>query len=307
MGSIMRMIAACLLILGSGMAAAQSAPVSTLQVPRHIVFLSGPKDHGYNGRHEYEADLRVLEAAFTHATNIPRVKVSFYVGKAPPASAIADADVIVIESSSDRDANEVHPLFPPDPQTNHHGYDEATRAYLQGYDALIKKGMGVVLLHYASWAENWAARQYYLNWTGGLWVQMASRNPVDQYTMQPLNTTHPVLNGIRQWSYRDEIFSRFFLPDDYRRTNLLMAIPQQDPAHMGPQVAAWAYQREEGGRAFVFGGVDFHDNMLIDVYRRFLLNGIYWAAHGNVPNAGIDSVTPTGIEPYVIQPTPQPR
>jgi type 1 glutamine amidotransferase len=266
--------------------------------PLHIVFLAGPKDHGFEGRHEYEADLRVLEKAFNAAPNIDKVRTSFFLGKAPAASAIADADVIVILSSSDRADNEVHPLFPPNPKTNGRSYDEVTTAYLQGYDSLVKQGMGVVILHYAVWAENWAARQFYLNWTGGLWVQMASRNPVDQWQMQPLNETHPALNGVHAWSYRDEVFSRFFLPADYRRTDLLLATPQVDRNGIGPQVASWAYQRDDGGRGFVFGGVDYHDAMLVADYRRFLLNGIYWAAGGKVPVEGVESTTPTDIKPF---------
>jgi type 1 glutamine amidotransferase len=281
-------------------------PMQAADSDTHIVFLAGPKDHGFAGRHEYEGDLRVLEKAFTAAPNIPKVRTSFYLGKAPPASAIADADVIVILSSSDRAANEIHPLFPPDPSTDHHRYDDATRAFLQGYDELVrKKGMGVVVLHYAVWAENWAAREIYLNWTGGLWIQMASRNPVDQWSMQPVNITHPVLNGVQPWTYRDEVFSRFFLPEDYRRTDLIVATPEEDRNGIGSQVAAWAYQRDDGGRAFVFGGVDFHDAMLVDNYRRFLLNGIYWAAHGKVPVEGVKSTTPTDIKPYVATPAPQ--
>jgi len=282
------------------------APVATAaEAETHIVFLAGPKDHGFTGRHEYEDDLRVLEKAFAEAPNIPKVRTSFHVGKAPAASTLADASVIVILSSSDRAANEVHPLFPPDHSTDHHKYDDATTAFLKGYDELVrKKGVGVVILHYAVWAENWAARQAYLDWTGGLWVQMASRNPVDQWSMQPVNTTHPVLNGVQPWTYRDEIFCRFLLPEDYRRTNLIVATPEQDRNGVGPQVAAWAYQREDGGRAFVFGGVDFHDAMLVDNYRRFLLNGIYWAAHGQVPAEGIQSKTPQDIQPYVPTPIP---
>jgi hypothetical protein len=42
--------------------------------------------------------------------------------------------------------------------------------------------------------------------------------------------------------------------------------------------------------------------MLGDNYRRFLLNGIYWAAHGNVPVEGVQSTTPTDIKPYVASP-----
>jgi type 1 glutamine amidotransferase len=283
------------------------APLAAAAEPTpHIVFMAGPKDHGFAGRHEYEADLRVLEKAFSEAPNIPKVRTSFYIGKAPPAAAIADADVIVILSSSDRAANEVHPLFPPDPSTDHHNYNAETKAFLQGYDDLVrKKGMGVVVLHYAVWAENWAARQLYLDWTGGLWVQIASKNPVDQWAMQPVNITHPVLNGVQPWNYRDEIFSRFLLPEDYRRTNLIVATPEQDRNGIGPQVAAWAYQRDDGGRAFVFGGVDYHDAMLIDNYRRFLLNGIYWAARGKVPADGVQSTKPADIQPYVQQPAPQ--
>jgi len=271
----------------------------------HIVFLAGPKDHGFPGQHEYEGDLRVLQKAFETAPNISRVRTSFYIGKAPPAAEIADADVIVILSSSDRAANETHPLFPPDPSTDHHGYDADTKAYLKAYDDLVRKhGTGVVIFHYAVWAENWAARQMYLDWTGGLWVQMAGRNPVDQWSMQPVNTTHPVLNGVHPFSYRDEVFCRFLLPEDYRRTNLIVATPQKDQYGIGPQVASWAYQREDGGRAFVYGGVHFHDAMLVDDYRRLLLNGIYWAAHGTVPVDGVQSNTPTDIQPTPSQPMP---
>lgn len=297
----MRRIAFALLIAFSASAHAAEPDI-------HIAFLAGPKDHGFAGRHEYEADLRVLEKALLAAPNIPKVRTSFHVGKAPPSPELADADVIVILSSSDRAANEVHPLFPPDPSTDHHRYDDVTRAFLQGYDDLVRKrGMGVVILHYATWAENWAAREIYLNWTGGLWVQMISRNPVDQWDMQPVNITHPVLNGVQPWNYRDEVFTRFFLPEDYRRTDLIKATPQQDRNGIGSQVAAWAYQRDDGGRAFVFGGVDFHDAMLVDDYRRFLLNGIYWAARGQVPVDGVQSVKPAGIEPYVAPAAPPRR
>lgn len=272
----------------------------------HIVFLSGPKDHGFPGRHEYEKDLRVLDEAFQKAPGIGKVTTSFYVGKAPDAPEIASADVIVILSSSDRLESEVHPLFPPNPATNGRGYDDKTKVFLEGYNDLVKGGMGVVILHYANWAENWAARRYHLEWTGGLWVQMASKNPVDEWTMSPVNMTHPVLNGVKEWKYRDEIFCRFFLPEDYRRTDLIIGTPDSDYNGIGPQVAAWAYQREDGGRAFVFGGVDYHDNMLIEDYRRLLLNGIYWAAGGKVPVQGITSETPRDIKPYVA-PARQPH
>jgi type 1 glutamine amidotransferase len=216
------------------------------------------------------------------------------VGRIPRDLApLQDAAVIVIDSSSDRAEKETHPLFPPDPSTDHHGYDAETTAYLKALDDLIReKKIGVVILHYALWAENWRARELYMSWTGGLWVQIGSKNPVDEWTMSPQDEHHPVLRGVKPWEYRDEIFCRFLLPNDSHRTNLILASPKQDKVQIGPQVASWAYERADGGRSYVFGGADFRDNLALADYRRFLMNGIAWAAHIEIPREGIQSPTP---------------
>ena len=269
------------------------AAPSVAQGPK-ILFLAGPRDHGAPGRHEYERDLRTLAQSMEQATNLHGVTTQLIVGALPRDLApVRDAAAIVIDSSSDRAENELHPLFPPNPTTNGRGYDPETTAYLKSLDELIReKKIGVVILHYASWAENWRAREYYLNWTGGLWVQIASKNPTDDWSMTLENRRHPILSGVKPWQYRDEIFCRYFLPDDKRRTNLLLASPREDKAGIGPQIAAWAWQRDDGGRGFVFGGLDFRDNLARDNYRRFLLNGIAWAARLDIPRGGISSPTP---------------
>jgi type 1 glutamine amidotransferase len=260
---------------------------------RKILFLAGPRDHGAPGRHEYERDLRTLAASFENASNLAGVTTQLIVGKAPRDLALFEnVAAIVIESSSDRAENEVHPLFPQNPSTNYRGYDAETTAYLKALDALIRQNkIGIVLLHYATWAENSRAREYYLGWTGGLWVQVGSRNPVDEWTMKPLGR-HPILRGVKPWKYRDEVFCRFLLPNDERRTDLLLATPKADKFDLGPQIASFAYQRDDGGRGFVFGGLDFRDNLALDNYRRFLMNGIAWAARLEIPKGGIQSPTP---------------
>jgi type 1 glutamine amidotransferase len=266
---------------------------SALAQTKTILFLAGPRDHGAPGRHEYERDLRTLARSFEQATNLSGVATKAIVGTLPHDLSVLDGvAAIVIESSSDRAENETHPLFPPNPTTNGHSYDTETMTFLKALDDRIQQDrIGVVLLHYATWAENWRARQSYLNWTGGLWVQTGSKNPVDTWSMKPVSH-HPILRGVKPWAYRDEIFCRFLLPDDKRRTNLLLATPKADKFAIGPQIASWAYQRDDGGRAFVFGGLDFRDNLALDNYRRFLLNGIAWAAHIEIPRAGIQSPTP---------------
>ncbi len=260
---------------------------------KKIVFLAGPRDHGMSGRHEYERDLKTLAQSLEHASNVSGITTELIVGRVPRDLApLQDAAAIVIESSSDRAQNETHPLFPPDPTTDHHGYDAETTAYLKSLDELIKqKQIGVVILHYAVWAENWRAREYYMNWTGGLWVQIASKNPVDEWKMTLENKGHPILRGVKPWTYRDEVFCRFLLPSDARRTNLILGTPEEDKAGIGPQIVSWAYERD-GVRSFVYGGQDFRANLALDNYRRFLLNGIAWAAHIDIPRQGIQSPTP---------------
>jgi len=268
---------------------AMATPRAQAPAGKTILFLAGPKDHGIPGRHEYEQDLRTLSQCLETSPNLKGVTVRVVVGRAPrDPAAYKDVAAIVIESSSDRDARETHPLFPPEPTTTKHTYDDETLQYLKDLDAQVKRGMGVAIIHYASWVEHWVARRYYLDWTGGLWVQGGSRNPVDQWSMTLPNADHPILRGVKPWTYRDEMFSRYFLPADPKRTDLLIGTPAKAP--FGPQVASWAYEREGGGRGFVFGGMDFHDNLsTVEDFRRFLLNGIAWTAGLEVPAGGVQS------------------
>jgi hypothetical protein len=281
-----------------------TAPGAFAQSPK-ILFLAGPRDHGAPGRHEYERDLRTLAQSLENASNLKGVTTQVIVGKAPRDLALfADVSAIVIHSSSDRAAHETHPLFPQNPSTNYRGYDAETVAYLKSLDELIKQNkIGIVLLHYANWAENNRAREFHLSWTGGLWVQTGSKNPVDDWAMKPLSR-HPILHGVKPWKYRDEVFCRFLLPNDSRRTDLLLATPAADKLNLGPQIASFAYQRDDGGRGFVFGGLDFRDNLALDNYRRFLLNGIAWTANIDIPRAGIHSPTPdvSDVSPGAARP-----
>lgn len=264
-------------------------PTEGFSQTKKIVFLSGPKDHGWAGRHEYVKSLQLLEKSMLEASNLEDITTEFYIGEAPrDPNTYKDADAIVILSSSDRTSREVHPLFPPEPTTVENTYDYETREFLKMIDERVKNGMGVVVLHYANWVEHWTAREYFLDWTGGLWVQIASKNPNTNWFISPEENGHPILNGVEPWEFKEEIFSRFFLPPNMpARTPLLMGTPENND--IGPQVVAWAYQPTETHRAFVFGGIDYHENLYMDEHRQFIINGIIWAAGIDVPSDGVKS------------------
>jgi hypothetical protein len=261
---------------------------------KKVVFLGGPKEHGAVGRHEYEKDLRELAWSLENAGNLKGIKTQVVIGPdAPDLSVLQDADVIVLDCSGDWLKNEHHVLFQQFQDTDGHTYDAETTTYLTKFDQLIKqKNIGLVVFHYTIWVENWVGRRYYLNWLGGLWIPYASHNPVDTWTMSPLPVQHPVLRGVKSWTYRDEVFSRYFLFDNPKRTELMQGTPAS--ANNGaPRPVSWAYERPDGGRSFVWGGSDFHDNMHgVADYRRYLLNGIIWAGKIDVPADGVQSPPP---------------
>ena len=261
---------------------------------KKIVFIAGPKQHGAPGRHEYEKDLRELAWSLEHAGNLKGVQTVVLVGRVPrDLSVLADADEIVIDGNGDWLKKETGALFPQYQDTDGRTYDADTTAYLARLDALIRrKHIGLVVFHYTMWVENWVGRRYLLDWLGGLWIPYASHNPVDKWAVRPLKVQHPVLQGVKPWAFREEMYSRYFLYDNPGRTELLQATPAT-PANGAANTVAWAYQRPDGGRSLVWGGSDFHDNMhaIVD-YRRFLLNGILWTATGSVPRGGVASPPP---------------
>jgi hypothetical protein len=58
-------------------------------------------------------------------------------------------------------------------------------------------------------------------------------------------------------------------------------------SHSGrDEVMAWAYERAGGGRSFAFTGCDLHRNWGVESQRRFVINGILWAAGLEVPAHG---------------------
>ena len=267
----------CLLLVVIGTLSAQDV--------KTIVFVSGPKDHGRTARHEYEKDLAVLKYCIDNS-NLTGVRTQAYNGKAPSIRVLSNAAAIVMESSGDRTPEETHALFPQDAVTDHKTYDAYTLDRLNQFDQLMQKGAGLVAIHYTTWVNNELGRKYWLDWLGGVadYGQDDSKVLVTKWSATPANTQHPILRGIKPWTYdQEEFFFKEKLPEDARRTPLLTVTR---PAGGDAETVSWAVERKGGGRGFVFTGSDFHKNLSIEQHRRMLLNGILWAAKIEVPSGG---------------------
>jgi hypothetical protein len=275
------------------------------QKPKVIYFLSGLRDHagGIGGRHEVVKDLQVLQDCINKATNIKGAKIVTKFIEARSAldvEDIKDADALIIESSSSSSSQKrTHPIFPPLPP-GEKKYDQATLDYLSQVDALHKAGMGIMIIHWGIHVnneQNPAARDYYLSWFGETAMEGYTQNPLGFWIVTPAESAkkHPILNGVHRWIYKDEIFSRLVGdPGNPYLTNLLIGespeTTQSEPGSprgvIGPRGIASAYEKGKG-RGMLWGGMDFHSELLREDYLRFLMNAITWTAGIPVPEGGV--------------------
>lgn len=97
---------------------------------------------------------------------------------------------------------------------------------------------------------------------------------------------HPILTGLGDIKVYDEIYYA------------LDRVPGIQPLFTAriegkDEMAAWSWERPDGGRSFGFVGLHFHSNWQLPEYRRFVAQGVLWSlklpiAAGGV-NVDIDS------------------
>lgn len=166
---------------------------------------------------------------------------------------------------------------------------------------LMDKGTGLVMLHQA--VEVPAAQAEELkSWLGAVWQNdIGSRGHWDmEFTEFP---KHPINQGVTAFAapFDGWLYNLHFAPG---ATPLLSGqVPDKArstadaKAHVGrPEVVAWSYERPNGGRSFAFTGCDLHKNWQVESQRRFVTNGVLWAAKVEVPaNGAAVSLAPEAI------------
>ncbi|HID21501.1 MAG TPA: hypothetical protein EYP14_03770 [Planctomycetaceae bacterium] len=293
----------CGLSLPSQRAARATDPPAAA-AKKTIVLIAGPPSHGF-GSHEHRAGCLLLADALNQ--NMPSVKAVVVAGGWPEnPNVLDDAAAIVIFA----DGGGRHPILP----------------HLDQVARLMKKGVGLVCLHYAVEVPKGRPGQAFLDWIGGYFETYWSVNPHWTPHFKDL-PTHPVTRGVRPFAIRDEWYYHMRFRSDRRGwTPLLSDLPpaetlrRKDGAHSNnphvraavldrkePQVVAWAYERSEGGRGFGFTGGHFHWNWAHDDFRKIVLNGIVWTARIEVPPGGVPSKTPTVHELLANQDFPPPK
>ncbi len=254
---------------------------------KQIVFLAGPPSHG-PGEHEHRAGCLLLKSCLD---KMPGVTSTVYSNGWPADAdaALAQAATIVVYS----DGGGGHPLLQDD--------------RLQTIGALMKKGVGLVCLHYAVEPTLEKGDKEFCDWMGGCFEINRSVNPVWTADYKHL-PEHSITRGVSPFSTHDEwYFFMRFREGMQGVTPILVAVApestmsRRDGPHEGnaavrasvekgePQTMAWAYERPDGGRGFGFTGGHYHKNWGNDNVRKLVLNAILWTAKAEVPADGVQS------------------
>ncbi|MBI4909998.1 MAG: ThuA domain-containing protein [Acidobacteria bacterium] len=161
--------------------------------------------------------------------------------------------------------------------------------------ALMDKGVGLALLHYAVEIPLGVPGEKLLDWTGGYYERPYSTNPHNDTFLEQGSPDHPISRGWRPFQAKDEWYYRIrFRPGDARLKPILTTmLPKDNP---NKETVAWAVERAGGGRGFGFTGLHEHRNLGIDDFRRLLVNAILWVSKVEVPRTGAKcDITPADL------------
>ncbi|MDA1275601.1 MAG: ThuA domain-containing protein [Verrucomicrobia bacterium] len=261
--------------------------------PTKVVFISGNPSHGPMS-HEHRAGNILLAKALNSAGLDVNAIVLPENGYPKDPTVLADAGTIVIFC------------------TGHQGH--VLNPKLDEFDALMKKGTGVVMIHWATEAVKGAPGEKFLEWMGGFCDLDWSVNPHWTASFKPVE--HPIWNGVLPFSVNDEWYYHMRFVNDMKGvTPILSDLPGPETltrpdgersgnpavrravANGEKQHVAWAYERPGGkGRGFGFTGAHNHISWQNDGFRTIVLNAILWTAGRDVPKNGVPSATPTDAE-----------
>jgi type 1 glutamine amidotransferase len=249
---------------------------------KHIVLIAGEKSHG-PGEHEYIKTVQLLKTMLDHS-NVSNIESKIVLHGWPQDETILDKADLILTVSDGQDADFGAPV------------PFMTRERMGVMEKQMKRGCGFATLHFSTFAPD-SLGEKVLDWGGGYFDWQGDDGKRNWYssikildTIVTLATpSHPAGNGVHPFKIKEEFYYNIrFKKDDNRLTPLLEVASLQGRKENG-NVVAWAVQRKDGGHGFCTTMGHYYTNWQNTEFRKFMLNGIVWAAGTKVPGQGIES------------------
>jgi len=254
---------------------------------KKVVFVAGPKSHGY-GAHEHYAGCMLLAECLEEA--VPSVETVVYRDGWPADPRAFDNAATIVLFADGGGGNPIN-------------------AHLDHVGRLMKQGVGLSCLHYAVEVPKGKPGECFREWIGGCFETYWSVNPHWEAEFKEF-PDHPIASGVSPFAIDDEWYYHMRFRDSMEGVvPILSAVPPEatrqrpDGAHSGNPVVrarpgmaehlAWARERSDGGRGFGFTGGHWQWNWAHDDFRKIVLNGIAWTAKIEIPEQGLVTETPT--------------
>jgi len=148
-------------------------------------------------------------------------------------------------------------------------------------DELMKKGVGLVTLHWASAVKKDDYQRLaptWLSYLGGTWVSNVGLSD-GQSPLKQLIPEHPICRGWKEFEIDDE----YYLDPVIKLARPLLHVRERKGKDV---IVGWVYERKDGGRAFGTTLGHPYRNFQLEPFRRMIVNGILWSAHIDVPREG---------------------
>jgi quercetin dioxygenase-like cupin family protein/type 1 glutamine amidotransferase len=275
--SLMLVIAICLQLL-------PAYGVRSAEPSRTIVLIGGPKSHGF-GEHDFPNGISLLKQFLDASPDARGAKIVAYPDGWPTEeSGLEDASTLVLYFDGVQGGEDSHPLFNP--------------AHRAQFEKLMLRGAGVVALHQASTVPANDTRIDLPHWLGGARYGMVDRT-TELVEFKPV--AHPISNGVGEFALNDEFYPTIRFLDDRKHVTAILTGRLHPQFRDGKPIVidkaetlpvAWAFERDDGGRAFTFTGLHYLARLDDPPLRKLLLNAIFWTAKIEVPKDGVRTLAP---------------
>jgi len=271
-----------------------AVPVAAAAGPvREIAMIAGPATHSF-GEHEHYAGLNLLAEMLNNG--VPAVHATVYRdwpilqvhGGPCDMSKLSNVAAVVVYADG--------------------GPGGMLSTNISQLEPLMKRGVGLGVIHWALDVPKGVAGDRLVEWIGGCFETNWSVNPMWEARFNDV-PGHPATAGVRPFRIRDEWYYHMRFKEEMRGiVPILTAVPPDDTRDFPdgpysgnsvvrsqkgqPEHLAWVFEREGGGRGFGFAGGHKVWNFAQDDYRKLLLNAIVWISGAEIPPGGVKSERP---------------